>query len=46
MNTNPPCFAKAGDKIQFYPITKKMYDEIKMLVDAGVYQLESEVIDD
>lgn len=45
INTNPPCFAKAGDKIQFYPITKKTYDDIKMLVEAGVYQLESEVID-
>lgn len=43
---NPPCFAKAGDKIQFYPITKAKFDTIKTLVDAGVYQLESEVIHD
>ncbi len=41
---NPPCFAKPGDKIQFYPITKKKHSDIKTLVDAGVFQLESEVI--
>lgn len=39
-----PCFAKAGDKIEFYAISKEKYDNIKALVDAGVYQLESEVI--
>ena len=41
-----PCFAKAGDKIEFYSISKEKYDNIKALVDAGVYQLESEVSDD
>ncbi|MCF6295508.1 MAG: 5-oxoprolinase subunit PxpB [Flavobacteriaceae bacterium] len=41
---NPPCFAKPGDKIQFYPITKKKHSDITTLVDAGVFQLESEVI--
>jgi inhibitor of KinA len=40
-----PCFAKSGDKIEFYAISKEKYDDIKALVDAGVYQLESEVID-
>lgn len=45
VNSNPPCFAKAGDQIQFYPITINEYDDIKLLVEAGVYQLESEVID-
>lgn len=41
-----PCFAKSGDKIKFYSVSKKEYDDIKVLVDAGVYQLESEVVND
>jgi len=41
---NPPCFAKAGDKIKFKPITINEYNDIKVLVEAGVYQLESEKI--
>lgn len=41
-----PCFAKAGDKIQFVPISIKEYHEISYLVKKGVYQIESEVIDD
>jgi inhibitor of KinA len=45
-NSNPPCFAKAGDQIQFYPISRKEHSVIKKLVEAGVYQLESEVLDD
>ncbi|WP_370476597.1 5-oxoprolinase subunit PxpB [Tamlana flava] len=40
-----PCFAKAGDQIKFCPITLKEHADIKTLVDAQVYQLESEVID-
>lgn len=40
-----PCFAKSGDSIMFNPISLKAYQDIKTLVDAGVYQLESEVID-
>lgn len=39
-----PCFARSGDKIEFYAISKEKYDDVKALVDAGVYQLESEVI--
>lgn len=46
VNSNPPCFAKAGDQIQFYPISRKEFSVIKKLVEAGVYQLESEVLDD
>jgi len=42
---NPPCFAKAGDKISFKPISLSEYNDIKILSAAGVYQLESEVID-
>tara|TARA_R110002049_G_scaffold72237_3_gene186367 strand:- start:7267 stop:7998 length:732 start_codon:yes stop_codon:yes gene_type:complete len=40
-----PCFAKAGDQIQFYAVSLKEYQDIKTLVDANVYQLESEVLD-
>lgn len=39
-----PCFAKAGDRIQFYPISLKEYQDIKVLVNANVYQMKSEVI--
>lgn len=41
-----PCFAKAGDKIQFVPISVMEYQNISTLVKEGVYQIESEVIDD
>jgi inhibitor of KinA len=41
-----PCFASPGDKVQFYPISLKEYKNIKVLVDANVYQIESEVIND
>jgi inhibitor of KinA len=41
-----PCFAKSGDKISFYQVSRREYNDIKTLVDAGVYQIESEVIDD
>lgn len=41
-----PCFAKAGDALKFYPVTLKTYSDIKTLVEAGVYQIESEVIND
>jgi len=43
-NKEAPCFAKAGDKIQFYVISKKKYNDIKTLVEADVFQLESEVL--
>lgn len=39
-----PCFAKAGDKIQFIPISLKQYYDLSLLVKSGVYQIESEVI--
>lgn len=41
-----PCFAKPGDTVTFYPVSLKTYQDIKTLVEAGVYQIESEVIDD
>ena len=45
-NKEQPCFVKAGDKIQFAPIGLKEYQDISTLVGAGVYPLESEVIND
>jgi len=39
-----PCFVKPGDKIQFYPIKLKQHKNITALINAGVYQLESEVL--
>ena len=39
-----PCFAKAGDQIQFYHVSQKEYTDIKILVDDNVYQIESEVL--
>ncbi|WP_282135718.1 5-oxoprolinase subunit PxpB [Seonamhaeicola maritimus] len=41
-----PSFASAGDRIQFYPVSKKEHLNIKTLVEAGVFQIESEVIRD
>ncbi len=41
-----PCFAKAGDQIQFYPISLKAHGDIKILADAGVYHIKNEAIDD
>ena len=46
VNKEVPCFAQSGDKISFYRVSKEEYDDIKAVVEAGVYQLESEVIDD
>ena len=37
------CFAKPGDRLVFKPVSLKEYENIKILVDSGVYQLESEV---
>ncbi|AUS04026.1 5-oxoprolinase subunit PxpB [Pseudotamlana carrageenivorans] len=45
-NLNPPCFAVPGDRIEFYAVNLKEFNDIKVLVDAGVYQIESEVTSD
>ncbi|WP_431135603.1 5-oxoprolinase subunit PxpB [Psychroserpens mesophilus] len=42
---NQPCFAKAGDTIQFVPIDMKTYHEVLNAVQNGTYNLEHEVID-
>lgn len=43
---NPPCFAKAGDKLVFRAVSLEKYKHIKALIEAGVYQVESEVFYD
>ena len=40
-----PCFAKPGDKIQFVPISKSMYNSIVLQIEKEAYVIESEVID-
>lgn len=46
INNEEACFAKPGDSIKFYEVSMRQYNSIKALVEAGVYQLESEVIGD
>lgn len=41
-----PCFAKAGDRIQFVSVSKDSYDEILSHVKNNTYVIESEVIHD
>ena len=41
-----PCFAQAGDAIQFFEVSLKTYHSIKVLAKAGVYQIENKLIDD
>ena len=41
-----PCFAKAGDRIVFKPVSMEAYNQIKTLVEGGVYEIESEVFHD
>jgi len=40
-----PCFAKAGDKIQFVAVSEDEYHQIRLKVNNGTYQIESEVVD-
>ena len=41
-----PCFAKAGDKIQFRSISYKQHSDLTVLVKEAVYQIESEALYD
>ncbi|TJY34138.1 5-oxoprolinase subunit PxpB [Pontimicrobium aquaticum] len=41
-----PCFAKAGDRIQFVSVSKSCYYEILSQVKSNEYTIESEVIYD
>ena len=46
LKNDTPCFAKPGDKLQFYPISKDKYSDIEVMVEGNVYQLESQKIND
>ena len=39
----PPCFAVGGDKLQFVPIGLEEHGRIRKQVEAGTYEIESEV---
>ena len=43
---NNPCFAKPGDKIQFFQITKDDYKEIEKQVGLGDYRINKKTIND
>ena len=41
-----PCFAEAGDKIEFITVSIQRYKEISNAVKNGTYHIESKIIDD
>ncbi len=41
-----PCFAKAGDKVKFVPISVDEYQQIEKQINIGFYQLEKELLND
>ena len=41
-----PCFAKPGDQIQFFSISKDEYEQIQRQIVQHKYTIEKEVIDD
>lgn len=41
--TFPPCFAVTGDKVKFVPVDSLEHAAIKKEVEAGTYQIESEI---
>lgn len=45
LNAEKPCFANAGDKIQFVSVSRSDYDSILTKVERQDYIIESEVID-
>lgn len=40
IENNPSCFAKAGDRIQFFSIDKNQYHQIEEEVNNGIYELK------
>lgn len=40
---NPPCFSKAGDYLKFYAIDRAAHQKIKEDVEAGKFEIESEI---
>ncbi|MFZ1805598.1 MAG: 5-oxoprolinase subunit PxpB [Cyclobacteriaceae bacterium] len=43
-NHNPPCFAQAGDSLQFYSVNKKAHQQIESEVATGKFNIESELL--
>lgn len=43
-NNNPPCFAQAGDFLQFYSVNKMAHKLIESEVAAGKFNIESELL--
>ena len=41
-----PCFAKPGDKIQFYPVSGEEYLQLESQISDDTYLIEKEVISD
>ncbi len=41
-NSNPPCFANAGDHLRFFPIDKEQYNEIEEKIAHNTYAVEWE----
>lgn len=39
-----PCFAKAGDSLEFYSVSLEEYNSIKASVENGSYQIENKVL--
>ena len=44
MNKTNPCFAKPGDRLQFYPITEHEYIEIQKELVSNDYKLKKELL--
>jgi len=43
VKNDPPCLAKAGDKIQFIPIDLETYQNLIKQIELGTYLIESEI---
>lgn len=41
---DPPCFARPGDQIRFYPVDRVAYESISRKVDDGQFTLKKEII--
>lgn len=44
LEKDPPCFAQAGDQVQFYAIDRQAYEQIKLDCASGQFQLKSRAL--
>ena len=44
IDKDKPCFAKAGDRVKFVPISIEEYQQIEKQVEVGSYQLEKQLL--